>query len=294
MKSKTNHYYLSYIIIAIGLLVSGYLLLNHYAINNGKPLESNLCTAIFGKGCDAAALSDASQFLKIPVAGWGIIYLVIIGLYLLMSQVFYSNEKKETTQVAFWVAFLGLIFSIYFLVLMFINPVLFCPFCVAFHVLNISLFIIIKKITKQSFAELFKGLLTALGIIFLAESVNNKFNKWKWLTIILPILFGFLIYQSIIIQGLAITNNKLESYDPLTKIEEFEARQVWDIELLSSDPILGPENAPVSLVVFSDFQCSTCAMFATNFEYLIAYNQGKLKIVFKHFQDLQRAVHQAQ
>lgn len=283
MKSNNNLFFLSYFIIALGLFVSGYLMFNHFALSIGKPLESNLCMAVFGKGCDVAVLSGSSQFMKISLGGWGIIYLIVIGSNLLMSQLFYSNEKKETTQIAFWISLLGALFSIYFLVLMLLNPILFCPFCAIFHILNFILLYLTKRLTKTSLSDLFKGLLTAMGILFLAKNTSSKFARLKWLTIILPIIFGLTIYQWVHMQGIINTNEKLANYDPLIEIEKFEAKQVWDINILQSDPILGPKDAPVTLVVFSDFLCPTCAMFATNFEHLLAYNNGKLNIVFKYF-----------
>ena len=96
-------------------------------------------------------------------------------------------------------------------------------------------------------------------------------------------MFGFVLYQWVLMQSLTNTNEKLANYDPLIEIEKFEAKQIWDIQVLPSDPVIGPKDAPVSLVVFSDFLCPTCEMFATNFEHLLAYNNGKLNIVFKYF-----------
>lgn len=283
MRPKNIQFILGYIVIAVGLLVSGYLLYNYYSLAIGKPLQTNICMAVFGKGCDAAVSSDSSQFLKIPLGGWGIIYLVVIGSYLLMSQLFYSSEKKETTQVAFWLTFFGSLFSIYLMALMISNSILFCPFCAIFHILNFILLFLIKRLTRASFFELCRGLITGLRVLFLAKNTASKFGGIKWLTIIFPLLLGLTIYQWILMQGVLNINEKLANYDPLVEIEKFEAKQVWDIQISPSDPILGPKDALVSLVVFSDFQCPICGMFATNFDKLIEYNKGKLNIVFKYF-----------
>lgn len=45
---------------------------------------------------------------------------------------------------------------------------------------------------------------------------------------------------------------------------------------------VGSPTAPVSLVVFSDFQCPFCARLAKTLAGLMEANPGKLKIVFKH------------
>jgi len=282
MSSKSYLFYTSYLIIAIGLLVSGYLLFNHYAIVAGKPFETDLCSTVFGKGCDAASFSGVSTFMKIPVGGWGIIYLSVITCLILFSQMFLS-KLIEVIPIAFWISLVGLFGSLFYIAIMALNPILFCPFCMVFHILNFTLFFLIKKLSQKSFKALFKELLKALGIVFLAKPISNHFSKWKWLAFIIPILLALAIYQWVLIEGQNIRIEKLASYDPLVELEKFEARKIWDIRLLPEDPLLGPEDAPVTLVVFSDFQCDVCEMFATNFEHLIEYNKEKLNIIFKYF-----------
>ncbi|MDP3358466.1 MAG: thioredoxin domain-containing protein [Lutibacter sp.] len=283
MYSKRYLYYSSYLVVIIGLFVSGYLLFNHYSILAGKPFETDLCSVVFGKGCDAAAFSGVSNFMKIPVGGWGMVYLGILGCYLLMSQLLFKKGNNEIIQLSFWISFVGVFFSLFYVMIMALNPMLFCPFCAVFHILNFTLFFLVKKLSGASFRELFKGLLKALGIVFLAKPVPAHFSKWKWLAFIFPVLLALSVYQWALIEGLNVRIEKLASYDPLVELEKFEAKKVWDIQVSPEDPLFGPEDAPVSLIVFSDFQCSLCEMFASNFKYLIEKNKGKLNIRFKYF-----------
>lgn len=51
---------------------------------------------------------------------------------------------------------------------------------------------------------------------------------------------------------------------------------------ISGAPALGPAQAPVTLVVFSDFECPWCAKEVPVLQELLAKNPGKLRIVFKH------------
>ncbi|MFH1020321.1 MAG: thioredoxin domain-containing protein [Pseudomonadota bacterium] len=48
-------------------------------------------------------------------------------------------------------------------------------------------------------------------------------------------------------------------------------------------PFLGPENAPVVIVAFSDFECPYCGTVGTLFDEVLAKHPKEVKVVFKHF-----------
>ncbi|MCI5160185.1 MAG: disulfide bond formation protein DsbA [Candidatus Electrothrix sp. AUS1_2] len=54
-----------------------------------------------------------------------------------------------------------------------------------------------------------------------------------------------------------------------------------DIDTTGS-PFLGKKDAPVSLVIFSDFQCPFCSKIQPLVEEALKNNSDKLKVVFKH------------
>jgi protein-disulfide isomerase len=49
------------------------------------------------------------------------------------------------------------------------------------------------------------------------------------------------------------------------------------------EPALGPENAPVTIVEFSDFQCPYCRQVQAPLKKLLAEYEGKVKLVFRDF-----------
>ena len=57
---------------------------------------------------------------------------------------------------------------------------------------------------------------------------------------------------------------------------------VYDIEIGAS-PVLGPENAPVTIVEFVDFQCPFCAKEWPTIKKILAKYPNDVKLVFKHF-----------
>src|SRR5262249_35941835 len=49
------------------------------------------------------------------------------------------------------------------------------------------------------------------------------------------------------------------------------------------EPSLGPTNAPVTIVEFSDFQCPYCRQAQDTLKRLMAAYEGKVKLVFRDF-----------
>lgn len=48
-------------------------------------------------------------------------------------------------------------------------------------------------------------------------------------------------------------------------------------------PVTGPQNAPVTLIEFSDFQCPYCAQATPNIEAILRRYPSQLKLIFKQF-----------
>ena len=47
--------------------------------------------------------------------------------------------------------------------------------------------------------------------------------------------------------------------------------------------VLGEENAPVTIVEFSDFQCPACRLAVTTLDELMAKHEGKIRFIYRHF-----------
>ena len=73
------------LLIALGVLVSGHLLLRHFALADlSSQTGTDFCSALFGTGCDDALRSPLAVQLGLPLAGWGLVYYgTLVALLLL-------------------------------------------------------------------------------------------------------------------------------------------------------------------------------------------------------------------
>ncbi len=85
--------------------------------------------------------------------------------------------------------------------------------------------------------------------------------------------------------------------EPLFREEEQSGRLVFDMNQLGmpigrylvapetgeSDIVFGPKEAPVTLLVFSDFQCQYCKEYHATYKRLLSEYDGRIRLVWKHF-----------
>ena len=62
-----------------------------------------------------------------------------------------------------------------------------------------------------------------------------------------------------------------------------EGEPVYPVTVTGSDPMLGPEDAPVTIVVFSDFECPFCGKYAATLKDVKEKYGALVRVVFKQF-----------
>lgn len=92
-----------------------------------------------------------------------------------------------------------------------------------------------------------------------------------------PLLIGTIVGTLVLIFGIAFFFSE--------KTEQQVATTVVDQSQLLADAtkISGPENAPITIVEFSDFQCPACRATQSLLKQLMNEKGDKVRIVFRHF-----------
>ena len=90
------------------------------------------------------------------------------------------------------------------------------------------------------------------------------------------------VYADITAGGLTAEAAEPARADPIAGPEP-DADQVHTLSLRSGAPSKGPAGAPVTIELFSDFQCPFCSRLAPTLETLMANNPGKIRLVWRNY-----------
>ena len=88
---------------------------------------------------------------------------------------------------------------------------------------------------------------------------------------------------ALVVTGLVV-RRELFSQDPAVGVRAREITQVanWR-DYAAAGHVMGSPAAPVTVVVFSDFQCPACRMLADSLRVLRRNHPGEVRVVYRHF-----------
>ena len=111
-------------------------------------------------------------------------------------------------------------------------------------------------------------------------------NIWKITTVVLAIVVIGFIVQNFMGTERGDTADTGDSGDSGDAGDSGDTAEVIDVELSDADQVKGEEDAPVTIVEYSDFQCPYCKRFyeqtlpSIEEKYIAT---GKVKLVYRHF-----------
>ena len=271
-------------LIALGLAVSGYLLSRHLALASAGAQDGlDVCSALFGTGCDAALRSAVSIQFGIPLAGWGVVYYTTLAVFLLLAWVFGKSFKFEATLAALVLSVVAALAGVGLVVTMLVGQFPFCPLCAVVHTINLVLVFPLKRMTGRPIPQLLKALAEGGMYLLAGKTADPAQARWKLLGFFTVALSSVVLYQWVVIETMPQEVAEASQSDDQEVLATYQEspRQVIPIDV--DDPRLGPSHAPIQLVVFSDFRCPSCRSFSDRASHLARRFRENLQIVFKHF-----------
>lgn len=300
-----------------GGILSLILLSKHY----GVPLlgEAVLAACGEGGGCDVVAQSRYSSFLGLPLAAWGVFFYGSLLALLAPALVGRSDENPDPgVSLGFFLAALAVAIDLVLFGLQATVIKAYCKFCIATYAVNLLIIFALWPyrrfgvalnffFTRTSRRALVAFMVTSLSIAAAAAAGNTALADRKTLAQgnILGLPLGLPTMaapeartapeKGSIEEELALARaeakkwkdtlddpRRLEIYLNQKAQDDFNNAEVATIDL-SRSPFLGPKNAPIAVVSYSDFMCPFCRDLAAGLKNYLPTAGGRVKSYYKHF-----------
>jgi protein-disulfide isomerase len=216
----------------------------------------------------------------IPLAIWGAIFFGSMALLGVGGVIFWRDSGRVFLRWAFWLAVFGLAFDLYLGYTMIFQIKAVCWLCIATYAINfiITLFLV-KGVLKEprpriSLRTIFPGTKDAQGIDLYYRNV------------IKGLLIGGILLAAVAgVAGSQFLSKALTEDDReyLAKIKKNLAQQKPKVIEVKNRPVLGSEDAAVTVVEFSDFLCPYCAKASRYIKLAESGTHDTVRFVFRHY-----------
>ncbi len=272
--------YISMILAIAGAIFSGALLLQHY-----YP-EANLGLLSCGTGlenpCIIVSQSDASKLFGIPLAAFGLLFYLFFLFVVLIAD--YAQKEYNELGVYMLLPLTGAAVIIDLLLAgLLIKMGEFCTLCFYTYLINIALLVVMilwfRKLRSESSESLKNRLKTILKIDDSESHKKAAFSSFS----LFVILLVFAVFSTNTIMtfksgGAHIPHQQIKKF-----LDNFYKEKPVEIALPESPYVLGAENAPLTISVFTDYLCSACYAFYKVEKFLLSKYKGKIKIIYYHY-----------
>jgi protein-disulfide isomerase len=256
----------------IGLACSIALTQHFYELRSGAAGFKSYCNIGSKMNCDAVAASTWAEALPgLPIssvaAGW------YAGLFFIYLSALSFTVRREAMRVALILVGISTVCSLFLLYIMAVQLGTYCLFCLALDAVNfISLGILSSIIAQANRHGVHHGVHKG------AQDETTRFPHWK------SFLATMAVSIFIAVVGLKGLDTISAGSDSLK--EQAEAVFAHDPVAVSSSPTdlsIGPANAPITIVEFSDFQCPYCRIGAFTLHGVMSRFPQQVRVVMKPY-----------
>ena len=232
--------------------------------------------------CFAVSQSAYSSLLGIPIASLGLFFYLLIAFSTLVAD--YAGGRYPGLCAALLVPFTGAGLAAdaaLGAILVYLRRP--CAACIASYCITLALFILSLLMLRRLRRSTGAGLLNTLVSVF---SIREEESDRKAVSSLF-LLFAVFMLFSILAAGVALRQKTSEPGPPPQQLRAFlndlYARPAEDLPLPPSVLATGRPDAPVRIVVFTDFLCGACRKFIQLERALLARYGGDISIAHYNF-----------
>ncbi len=260
-----------------GLCFSTYLSVMHFGLLMGDVSLGGVCGA--EGDCNSVVSSRYGSLLGLPVSVWGMGYYILAATLASAALLLRREDSAAFVRATLWLTLTALVFDAYLAWAMVVRLERFCPLCAATYAVNVLILLVTVR-AARAVHDMPGGMRSLLpswsGLLRPAEPMYYREVFKLFLTglgagasavvLVLSLIFSHSIRQS--------------QNDELAGLLEY-LRRVTPFAIATEGlPSRGPERAPISIVVFSDFECEQCKRANKFFEIVAANHRDSLRMTY--------------
>lgn len=260
-----------------GIFLSSYLAFLHILLYRGELLGGLGCgNAALGSflDCHAVAASRFATFLGLPIALWGLVGYLATAVLSLIAWVFPSDSGRALRCLLFFsLSFLTVDAALLYLMVFHIQHL--CLLCLLTYGVNggllVSAWVGLRSGPKASNT---RGL-ACLRLLIPTRASPAAFLFWG--------VVGTGAVGVVAVHALAQHLTDASPAEIRRDLSEYLQReQPVQVETAGA-PRIGPADAPIQVVQFSDLLCPMCRRSAQYHEIFLANHRNEMVFYFKHF-----------
>lgn len=272
--------FLLVLLAAAGGVLATRILITDLAVFDGGLVSGWLCGGTGRWDCNAVAAHESAWLAGLPLSLWGLLFYIVV-FWLALGATLLPGEDRKTMAVAgAAVCAAAVAFDAYLGYVMVARVGSLCGQCLATYAINVLL---------------------AVGFGWLARSLPGAFS-WRRLLPSWPGLggkdagpgrsIGWMKLAGTLALVAALGAAFLFGYTRVADSRTYSEEQIADfleriggppeIDMARFDgqPSLGPANAPVTIALVGDFQCTFCRSLAVTMERLRRRYPDRMRMVF--------------
>lgn len=241
----------------------------------GDAFSAAVCSPGAKVNCDYVLSSPFAKIGPLPAAAVGLAYFTTLGAWILFVGV-PSASASRWRWVPLSLALIGVVLSVWYVYVMAVRLPVWCTWCLAAHVVNGLLFVAVLRANSPA-----PG---ADGSVPPHPTPGRAIGVLAGCAALFALIaMGVLAFQAQLVARqlhaalLEATNNA----DYI--VWRWQSEPAHEIPVREDDLRLGADDAPHTLVVFTDFECEKCGWFGPYAQRLLQAFPKSLRIVYKQF-----------
>lgn len=281
------------------MAISTKLLIDHELVHAGLSVESWFCKISQHFDCSAVATSSYSEVFGIPVASYGMLFYFGAFLYSVFALRFFRDDDSTIRDVFVALGIVSLFPTLYFFSICLFVLKIFCAWCSALYCINIFLCGIAlfgrtaagnpassKNGSRNSgIAQQFLRGISAIAQHFFLGCIPSKENRMRTCFVCTLIVYAVLThFTATVLASKYAIDGQIQLLWNQWKIGVVVEPPLYGKEnALTRDFVTGPDQAPITVIEFSDFGCPHCRRAADELKKTMKSFPGQVRLVFKNF-----------